>query len=429
MSRLFVGLIKVFCVWLLAHFLLHTRFTYGMGIEFDALRAWKELVIWALLLISVWGLFTHKQRIKVFSSPYFFLIFGVVLIWIWATFLINTLIIDGSITRRAMAMRYDYLWFILLLLGWVVSLLLPKEVSVQLLQRYGRVIKRVLFWALIRWCIVAIKPGTMKLFWFNNYVFEWTVGMQPPAVYYTHINYWLPRSQFWFERPTTFWFWLTAFFPLFFMQFLTRRRRQETRVWRCIYWLNVIVTFSRAAWWSWIIAVVLCIWMTSTLPRRKLIVRYGLPLFLLFVLILVVWREQIALRWYSNYGHMTMVKQWRSMLVEKPLRWRGGASVWPWSHRDGGLAFNPENQFLQILIEFWKIGALPRLFLWWWSIWVGMFSELRKNQRLLAFSLGMVTLTISWMVLHSFADRMVVYPFMLLFGIALWTAVYRINEV
>jgi hypothetical protein len=25
------------------------------------------------------------------------------------------------------------------------------------------------------------------------------------------------------------------------------------------------------------------------------------------------------------------------------------------------------------------------------------------------------------MVLHSFADRMVVYPFMLLFGVALWT--------
>jgi hypothetical protein len=37
----------------------------------------------------------------------------------------------------------------------------------------------------------------------------------------------------------------------------------------------------------------------------------------------------------------------------------------------------------------------------------------------MAFSLGMVTLTVSGMVLHSFADRMVVYPFMLLFGVAL----------
>jgi hypothetical protein len=33
----------------------------------------------------------------------------------------------------------------------------------------------------------------------------------------------------------------------------------------------------------------------------------------------------------------------------------------------------------------------------------------------------MITLTISGMVLHSFGDRMVVLPFMLLFGVALST--------
>jgi hypothetical protein len=35
-----------------------------------------------------------------------------------------------------------------------------------------------------------------------------------------------------------------------------------------------------------------------------------------------------------------------------------------------------------------------------------------------AFSLGLLGLSIEWLVLHSFVDRMVVYPFMALFGLA-----------
>ena len=33
-----------------------------------------------------------------------------------------------------------------------------------------------------------------------------------------------------------------------------------------------------------------------------------------------------------------------------------------------------------------------------------------------AFSLGMIGLSIEWLVLHSFVDRMIVYPFVALFG-------------
>jgi uncharacterized integral membrane protein len=421
MARYFVLGVKILCVGLLIHFLVHTLMTYGIGIEMGPLWAWKELVIAVLFMIFLYVLIFHNQWKILFSTHRsFFLIVGVLALGVIGTLLIHLARIDAPITRRAMAMRYDYLWFMLLVLWWASSLFMQKETAEKLLKRYGRVIKRVLVGALIRWCIVAIKPWTLKLFGFNNYVFEWTVGMQPPAVYYTHINYWLPRSQFRFERPTTFWFWLTAFFPLFFMQFLRRRPWQETRAWWWIYWLNIILTFSRAARWSWIIVVVVCIGLTSNLPRKKLLLRYWLPLLLWFGAILLVWREQIALRWYSNYGHMTMVKRGREMLIEKPLRWRWWASVGPWSHRDGWLAFNPENQFLQILIEFWKIGALPRLFLRGWAIRIWIFARTKENERIMAFSLGMMTLTVSGMVLHSFADRMVVYPFMLLFGIALW---------
>lgn len=423
MVRWFVVLIKILCVGLLLHFLVHTWVTFWFGIEFGPVRARKELLIAFLFFLVAYLFFIQKNRRSFLHEVKpFVLICTVLVLGIWGSLLIHLTIIDAPVTRRAMAIRYDYLWFILLVLWWLGSCFIEKEISEKLLKRYGCVIKRVLIGALIRWCIVAIKPGTMKFFWFNNYVFEGTVGMQPPAVYYTHINYWLPRSQFRFERPTTFGFWLTAFFPLFFIQFLYRRPRQQTRAWWSLYGLNIILTFSRAAWWSRIVAVVLCIWLTSNLPWKKLLLRYWLPLLLWFWAILVIWWEQIALRWYSNYWHMTMVKRGWAMLIEKPLRWWWWASVWPWSHRDWGLAFNPENQFLQILIEFWKIGALPWLFLRWWAIWIWIFPRTKEHQRVLAFSLGMITLTVSGMVLHSFADRMVVYPFMLLFGVALWQA-------
>lgn len=422
MSRFLLLLIKILCIGLLIHFLFHTWMTFGVWIDFGLVRAWKEVVIGVLFFSVFVALLQIKNRKKLLTlHSNLLLIVALLFVGIIGTLIIHLLVVDASLTRRAMAMRYDYLWFVLLVLWRVATLVVDKDLSEKLLVWYSRVIKWVLVGALVRWCIVAIKPWTLKLFWFNNYVFEWTVGMQPPAVYYTHINYWLPRSQFWFERPTTFWFWLTAFFPLFFMQFLRRRPLHETWAWRTIYGLNIILTFSRAAWWSWIIAVVLCVWLTSNLPLRKLLLRYWLPLFLWFWAILAVWREQIALRWYSNYGHMTMVKRGRDMLLEKPFRWWGWASVWPGSHRDWWLAFNPENQFLQILIEFWKIGALPWLLLRWWAVWIWIFPRTKENQRIMAFSLGMVTLTVSGMVLHSFADRMVVYPFMLLFGVALWT--------
>jgi hypothetical protein len=41
---------------------------------------------------------------------------------------------------------------------------------------------------------------------------------------------------------------------------------------------------------------------------------------------------------------------------------------------------------------------------------------------MIAFSLGLFWLSIEWMVLHSFVDRMIVYPFVALFG--MYYAIY-----
>jgi len=94
------------------------------------------------------------------------------------------------------------------------------------------------------------------------------------------------------------------------------------------------------------------------------------------------------------------------------------------------VAYNPENQFLQIWIEY---GVLA--FIWWMvlylylhKVWYTAYLETKdikksKQERfysyiILAFSLGLLGLSIEGLVLHSFVDRMIVYPFMALFGIA-----------
>jgi O-antigen ligase len=57
------------------------------------------------------------------------------------------------------------------------------------------------------------------------------------------------------------------------------------------------------------------------------------------------------------------------MFTESPIIGKGAAYVGPGSHRDGGLAFNPENQYLQILIEFGIIGFL---------LWMPMYIWLNR---------------------------------------------------
>jgi len=114
------------------------------------------------------------------------------------------------------------------------------------------------------------------------------------------------------------------------------------------------------------------------------------------------------------------------MFLESPLIGKGAGYVGPASHRDGGLAFNPENQYLQILIEFGIIGFALRMAIYLFLNRVGFrdFFKMRKSKdknlpwhyrAVLGMSIGMVGLSIAGFVLHSFTDRMIVYPMMAMF--------------
>ena len=86
-------------------------------------------------------------------------------------------------------------------------------------------------------------------------------------------------------------------------------------------------------------------------------------------------------------------------------------------------------------MEYGILGLIPWLFCFFWLLWTGLkvliplLTELKKNKKvdqkkisqlfvLFAFGMGMLGLALEGMVLHSFVDRMIVYPMMLLFGLS-----------
>lgn len=424
MQKILIFLYKLFFIGLLLQFFLHTRVTFSWWVNarwMEYVRLWKEWVIGLLGLLTVWAILYQRRWSTHFWWVRLNQLLALFSLGVWAAAVAHFFFVWGEVGAFVMALKYDFLGFALFLVGAHSSLLLEQEQRKSLIERYGKMLKYVLLLALLWYLIIFIKPWTLKLFGYDNFVYEGLVGSAPPAAYYTHINWWIPRNQFLFERPITWGFFLVALWPLFFIRYLWKKPLAETRLWRVIYATNIVVTFSRAARWARIIQLVVLAFFLSS-DWKKSLIKYGVPILIAFLGISALGFDQIMNRWYSNYGHMTMLQLGREMFAEQPLRWNGWATAWPWSHR-WGIAFNPENQFLQVMIEFGLLWALPRIFMFgWFSIrWVLVWTRKRHkrepDRNLLGLSIGMLWLAICGMVLHSFSDRMVVYPFMLLYGI------------
>ncbi len=435
MQKIISVLYKIFFIWLLLQFLAFNIATFSRGLDAEwmkLVRLWKEGIIAALLLISLNLIIKQRKRSNIFPNKAITAMMVLLIIAIAVTVYLNYSIHQEPRWVYALAFKYDFLGFIILFAWFHSSSFLDSTTRKSLIHRYGKVLKICLLWALGWYLMVFIKPWILKIFGYNNFIFEWSAGGEAPAVYYTHINQGLPRSSFLFERPTTRWFFLTAFFPLFYYLYLHQKPAKQTRARWAIYGVNILITFSRAAWWAWVIELLL-IWILSKWFNKAGLKKFFLKIMAPVMLWLgVVWflgYKQIFARQYSNTGHIAMLKQWIEMTIEKPWTWRWPATAGPWSHRNPEIpGFNPENQFLQIIVEFGLIGFAPRfaLFLFLNLIWVVPFLKVNRiykrsfeDHTLLAMSLGLIGLSASWMILHSFVDRMVVYPFMLLFWLVL----------
>lgn len=424
--------IKLLLIWLLVHFFCLNIITFSFGFESKLISSWKEILIFVFFLFWIIVLLKNKKLSKIYENKTIFFLEISFLLLILLSFLINFFIKDIELYRYILTFKYDFFGFVIFFLFYNIANnidFIKADFVKKLLYFYWKLIKISLILALFWYVIIAIKPWIIDIFWYNPDIHEWVVGEKPPAVYLTQKNHWLARNQFLFERPINYGFWLIAFWPLFYILFLRRRAFKKTYFRRITYFLNIISTFSRAAWWAWIFEIII-LWLFEYRKNIKwFLKKVILPLFLLLGIISIIAYEHIILRYFSNSWHIQLFQKWLMMFTENPMLWKwawyvGPASFWGW-----GIEFNPENQFLQILIEFWII-----LFLIWFIIylflnffWIYSFIKSDKKDKknfwiliLLAFSVWMIWLSIEWMVLHSFVDRMIVYPLMLLYWLSLW---------
>ena len=483
-----VLLCKIFVIWLLLQFFLQTFVTFQLGRDgkfWTLFWMWKEFILLLFIVILLryvlhnlkWRIkaiknkentdkVTRKLLLKNVESKF---VVQFILCFIITTIVLLLLAVwlqHVWIKAFVLSAKYDLLWFFIFGLWICLALLFFTEKDKDLLQLYNKLIIRSLRLGLFRWFIVRLMPNILKYVWYNPNIYEWTVWQNPPAAYYTLIDKWNVRNQFLFERPTSFGFRLIAFFPVFVLGFLRKKWWKDQIFPTIIFWLLILSTWSRA----WIAVRILEAIVLFFILYRKSIKKY----FVRLVIIAIIWLWWIAYlsRWimvreHSNTWHLELMKAWRDIAKENLILWRWAWYSGPASHQlcytdepvniyadidsihldnqrcellrkenvknqISTYGFNPENQYLQILMEYWIVWILLRLWLCLVilrytakMIWIYRKKNKSPYQELLYYSLlwfwiWFIWLCIEWIVLHSLVDRMVIYPFFLLYGITVW---------
>lgn len=453
---------KIFFVWLLLQFFVQTLVTYKLGLDWTFWKIvwmWKEIIIIGLL--GFLGRYFWKNRIGAETSqgslsstslygnnsnfPYsknlksFFEKFPlknfvrVFLATIIVSFLVSVFINHTGIGTFIMSIRYSMIGFLIFIIFFTLTLLFFGTREINLVKRYGRIIKTLLVWSLVWRGILWLMPNLLKLGGYNQWNFEGDVGIAPPAVYYTQFDSGYARNQFLFERPISRWFFLIAFWPLFFILCFKNKPLRDKILRGSLYGLAIMSTFSRAARGVFLIQTIILILFQFPKKYWKMALRWFLPLFFFFGVVTYFGQKQIITREFSNTGHFRHVVEALNKIWEKPLWWQGAGTAWPASHQvEGIVAYNPENQYLQIWLEYGFLWFIGRLFLYGYLHRIAYKAyeqekktdnKITKKKKLygmivFAFGIGILWLSIEGLVLHSFVDRMIVYPFMALFAIA-----------
>ncbi len=433
-------LFQFFVVWLLFQFLLHTLVTYQFGFDWSIrtiVRLWKELLIvwlWWWLARRLWNpkeSTWHLSLKTLWRSDKIIRITVLVVAWLSFYSLITTVLInDLSLGHWVWWLKYNLFPLVIFLVRYVASYLFDRKQKESLIRRMWWVLVVSLLCALWRYFVIATKPWTLQLFGYDSLQFEWVVGESPPAVYRTAWDVWMARNQFLFERPTVRWFFLIAFWPLYFLIYLNRKHLGKHRFERSLFALGVFLTFSRAARWVWLIETILLFLMMHRHRRKRILLSWAATVCVLWGLLFLKWDNGLLSRSFSDLGHIKELARGSDLFIQKPLFWHWSSTAGPGSHQfsmedahwfisEGTTWFNPENQFLQWLIEYGFFGFALLMLFYWTLVQYGrktykqLISSNKKN--LLARSgifmiVWLLALFAEWMVLHSFADRMVVYP-------------------
>ena len=490
-------LCKIFFIGLLFQFFIQTFFTYKLwfsGSFRNCIWMRKEFILlcfWGLILRSVIKelpkyLESFKKIKKEGKNPtvsrflslfvqhsfssFMILLIVTSLVFCWIAFLCQ----HTPIKNFLLSFKYDLIPLYIFGIWIGISYFFFSEKDQDVIEFYRKIIEWSLIVSFWWWFILLICPKFFKYFWFDVFNYEGTVWMAPPVAYYTKISPNVQdsfvRNSFLFERPTTFWFWLIGFFPFYILSFLRTKARKNQIFFALCFWLLIFSTLSRAAL---VIRVIECLMLVIILYWNKA-KKYGIRMIIGIVTLMMgigyVWRN-FFVREHSNTGHLVLALEWWELAKKKIITWWWVGYAGPASHqichrdiiRDEfwqdekhivneddercetirqinenhqiqTVGYNPENQYLQILIEYgvvWTVfwlWCIARMFLYAIKM-RRKFQKVSKNKYQQGLFYGIIGLTIGlfWicvegLVLHSLMDRMVVYPFFLLYGImiGLW---------
>lgn len=427
---------KIFLLGLLLQFFLQTFVTFSLGRDWTFWSlVWmrKEIIVVGLIGYASYRLIKTKSLKSVcdrLGITWFAI--GTIALTVFV-FLVSLFITKVGVGTTIISLRYSITGFVVFVAFALISFKRFPKATLEdshIEMRYTKVIKYLLVGSIIWWLIIYFVPRLLEFAGYNKSNYEGNIGIAPPAVYYSQLSEWYVRNQFLFERPISRGFFLVALWPLFFALALKKRKAWTIVVWGSLYALAVLSTFSRAAWVARFLQTAILILVEYRQNLKKILLYWALPLLLVFGTVTYLWRDQIINRQFSNTGHLDMVEIALGKIAEKPWFGQWAASAGPASHHLGpGKEYNPENQFLQIWIEYGIFG-----FLGWFSLFLRLHRigivAFKKSQiwhtnkqkkyfwfLLFTCSLGIAGLSLCGLVLHSFIDRMIVYPFMAIFGI------------
>ena len=454
--------IKWFLISLLLYFLVYNILRWKFDLYspiLTVISARKELSIWIgiyyIVRLYIWSHINFKKYISDGLLEFIVLILSILLAYSF----VMSFIVWSGIKWFVFAVRYEFLWYIVFALSYVIWSKIKTWEIKHLDYRYTNLIKRILVLSVLRYTVIVLKPQAIKVFWYDHNVYEWIIWAKPPAAYYSHLNEWAVRNQFLFERPIYYGFWLIMFWPMFYLLELKWKKYKDTWLWWWLYIFAVVTTFGRGAWLAFMGQSILLIYINHHDNIDKIFIKFRKYWF--YIIIWLAWFGYIGAvtmfgwgRRFSTTWHINAIVQWTKYRQNAPIFGNGPATAWPASHRlkpdivskfqipgqELLKWFNPENQYLQTLIQFGLIGWLFRFILYIYLniVWLSfVFSRIRRKlykidnlrvtdninktiyQTAVWLSVGILWLSFMWLFLGSFSEYTTVYPAMVLMALNL----------
>jgi hypothetical protein len=107
---------------------------------------------------------------------------------ILVTFLVSVFINGSGIGTRIMSARYSMIGFLIFIIFFSITTLFFGTREINIIKRYGKIMKTLLIVSLIWWGIIWLMPNVLKFAGYNQFNYEGDVGIAPPAAYYTRFD-------------------------------------------------------------------------------------------------------------------------------------------------------------------------------------------------------------------------------------------------